>query len=387
MHEYKECAPNFYDNDLSAKWYFDFYAFSLRFKKVKRHRVWIPKQGDLEFRLLRAEVMMKNINDQLKKGLVVNDMPKPKAKKASKPVLQPSPESASGLLLQIAIENPNNVSDKQISAFKTAINNFREFLETKGKQANNYELLIEDDIHEYSSYLQKEKKLMPRTVNNNFDSLKNLSKILVERKKVTKNIFEPIKTLKEADSDRHEAYSDFEQRLIEDELKQADMLMFYATRFVYYGFIRPKELRSLKVGDIDFRKGSIMVKAGNAKNQRRIPVPIVRPLQDIILEMGLHQKPSGWYVFGKNLITCDIQASKNEYINRHNVTVKRLGIYRKDITTFYAWKHTGNVNAFLSGVEIWTLKEMNRHWSISETENYLRKLGLILKKEAVKLKW
>lgn len=387
VHDYKECEPNFHENDLSKRWYFDFYAYSKRYKKVKRHRIWIPKKGDLAFRLLRAESMMKNINDQLKKGMVVNDMPKPKAKKASKPVLQPSPESALGLLFQIAIENPNNVSDKQISAYKTAINNFSEFLDNKEKQAYNYELLSVEDAFEYLSYLQKDKELMPRTINNNFDSLKHLSNILVDRKKVSKNIFDSIKSLKEADSDRHEAYSEFEQRLIEEDLKESDMRLFFATRFVYYAFIRPKELRTLTVGDIDFRKGSIMVKAGDSKNQRRIPVPIVQPLQDIILKMGLHQKPSGHFVFGKDLATCDVQASKNEYLNRHNAAVKKLGIYRKEITTFYAWKHTGNVIAFLAGVDIWTLKEMNRHWSIVETEGYLRKLGLILKREAVKLKW
>lgn len=81
VHDYKECEPNFHGNDLTKRWYFDFYAYSKRFKKIKRHRIWIPKQGDLTFRILKAEAMMRNINIQLKKGMVVDDIPKPIEKK------------------------------------------------------------------------------------------------------------------------------------------------------------------------------------------------------------------------------------------------------------------------------------------------------------------
>ena len=42
----------------------------------------------------------------------------------------------------------------------------------------------------------------------------------------------------------------------------------------------------------------------------------------------------------------------------------------------YGWKHTGNVDSFLAGVDPYDLMRQNRHHSLEQTMNYLRSMGL-----------
>ncbi len=385
MHPYKECSPNFYDNDLSKKWYFDFYAYSKRYKKVKRHRVWIPKVGELRFRILRAESMMREINEKLKKGYFVDDLKEP-IKKPAKKTQKPDLKTAIGVLREISHINPANVSQKSLTAYKTSIDKFEKFLKSKGLENYPFSLLNHNHVLEFCDLLRD--KLAPKTVNNNVYNLLDLNKHALKRGLCQTNIFEGYEKLNVPESDRHKAYDDFQKKLIEDYLLENDIKLYYLTRFVFYLFIRPQtELRAMKISDIDFRKGSVMVWAGTAKNRKRIPIPINDSLKDIMLKMELYRYPRDWYVFGKDLKPSATQAPKNEYSNLHKKHLKDLGIYVKDETTVYAWKHTGNVCAFLNGVDIWTLKELNRHWSIQQTEDYLRGLGLILKSQVKNLSW
>jgi len=386
MHPYKECSPNFYNEDITKKWYFDFYAYSKRYKKVKRHRVWIPKKGDLRFRLLRAESMMREINEKLKKGYFVDDLKEP-INKAPKPTKKPDLKTAIGVLEQVVSLNPANVSNKSISAYNTAIKKFSLFLQSKGLHSYPFSLLSHQIVLEFCDYLRLIQKREPKTINNLIYNLLDLNKHAVKRALCSNNIFEGYEKMTVPESDRHKAYDDYQKDMIEQYLIEHDKNLYFVTRFIFHLFIRTNELRTLKISDIDFRKGSVMVWAGNSKNRKKIPIPINTNLQAILLEMKLHTYPRDFYVFGKDLKPCKEIANINDYLLRHNQALKTLGIYVKNETTLYAWKHTGNVYAFLAGVDIWTLKELNRHWSIVQTEEYLRGLGLILKPQAKNLSW
>jgi integrase len=59
------------------------------------------------------------------------------------------------------------------------------------------------------------------------------------------------------------------------EIKERDPQLWMACCFEYYCFIRPgKELRLLKIGDIDFGRGTIRVNSVNSKTvERRIGIP------------------------------------------------------------------------------------------------------------------
>ena len=66
--------------------------------------------------------------------------------------------------------------------------------------------------------------------------------------------------------------------------------------------------------------------------------------------------------------------SKNIMSNRHRDILKDLNFSPNH--TLYSWKHTGVVKAFLAGINIKSIQLQCRHYSIAETDNYLKSLGL-----------
>ncbi|RFS16833.1 tyrosine-type recombinase/integrase [Emticicia sp. C21] len=60
--------------------------------------------------------------------------------------------------------------------------------------------------------------------------------------------------------------------------------LYLFTRFIFYSFIRPKELLNLQVKDIDLTTRTIKVKSDVSKNKRTETVPILKPLLSLIIE-------------------------------------------------------------------------------------------------------
>lgn len=67
--------------------------------------------------------------------------------------------------------------------------------------------------------------------------------------------------------------------------------------------------------------------------------------------------------------------TRNSVSGHHGEILKLCKLDRKKYS-LYGWKHTGNVDSFLAGVDIYDLMRQNRHHSIAQTEQYLQSMGL-----------
>lgn len=212
--------------------------------------------------------------------------------------------------------------------------------------------------------------------------------VLLQNEYVSHNPFMGyVDNIKVTESDFNHPYSDYEKELIENYLIANEPRLFLFTRFLFYAFIRPKELLQLQVKDIDIRTRTIKIKGEISKNRKTESVPIIKPLLDLILEFKLMQNPSDFYLFGKDLFPSKKQCGANTPTMRHTKAIKDLGIYVERATVLYSWKHTGNIFAYMAGVDIKIIQKINRHASLETTEVYLRKLGLFLDKKAFDSTW
>jgi integrase len=99
--------------------------------------------------------------------------------------------------------------------------------------------------------------------------------------------------------------------------------------------------------------------------------------------MKILEQPSHYYVFGKKDLTPNFERAAINLPNRlHKEILIKLKMYRFKETVLYSWKHTGNINAYLKGMDIKLIQQINGHTSLETTEIYLRKLGLFLDKQA-----
>ena len=139
----------------------------------------------------------------------------------------------------------------------------------------------------------------------------------------------------------------------------------------YYCFIRPgRELRLLKIGDIDCENGLITVQQENAKNKTRQVVTMPQHLIDICREYSIDTEDKSLYVFGKKKIFGDKPISINMLRYRFNQIRDRLNL---PVTyKLYSMKHTGASNLHKSGLSMRELMEQLRHTNLSATQHYLK---------------
>ncbi|MDR3093128.1 MAG: phage integrase SAM-like domain-containing protein, partial [Bacteroidales bacterium] len=99
-------------------------------------------------------------------------------------------------------------------------------------------------------------------------------------------------------------------------LDERDPQLAMACRFEYYCGLRPGyEVRLLRVGDIDFRRGlsKVRIILDNAKTTRRRKVAIPDVFLDYLLAQGIDTYADDWYIFSKHGKPGTIRLGKNNF--------------------------------------------------------------------------
>ena len=160
-------------------------------------------------------------------------------------------------------------------------------------------------------------------------------------------------------------------------IKEKDPQLFLACMIQYYCFIRPgKELRLLKVGDVDLHNGIITVRQENAKNKQRQSVTIPAQLIELLTEYGISEADKDLFIFGKKKKFGNKPVSVNMLrwrFNKHRNTLELPTSYK-----FYSFKHTGASALHMSGISMRELMDHLRHTKLEATQHYVKKhVGII----------
>ena len=157
---------------------------------------------------------------------------------------------------------------------------------------------------------------------------------------------------------------------IKKRLLEVDHSLWLACQFIYFCFIRPGELRLLKIGDIDFDDWKICVRSEVSKNKKQqfVPVPLAfRPALKSLAERAPNE-----FVFFKN--DCTKPLPVNGLLNRFRKVLTELGFGSEH--KLYSWKHTGAVACVRAGTSLKELQIQLRHHSLEEVDKYIRQLGV-----------
>ncbi len=151
-----------------------------------------------------------------------------------------------------------------------------------------------------------------------------------------------------------------------------------AAKMLFYCFIRPAEMRLLRVDCINWQHGTITVPAGISKNKKTGTV-VVPDAFLAALKHYVGAAPGGYYVFGAAQEPGPQPLGLN-YFNRHHA--KALAACQiKGRYAFYSWKHTGAVMAVKAGINLKDLQLQLRHHSLDMVNEYLKDLGVMDSRE------
>ncbi|MBO0951223.1 tyrosine-type recombinase/integrase [Fibrella forsythiae] len=393
---------NDYGGDLSKRWYIVFYALNPDTGKLEMgKRQWCPaKLKTVTARRNWGKLRCQQINHLLTGGYVFDFTP-------AKPA---NPDPVTTSLVNNQLSKPATLLDamERFVTLRERTHRNRTHQTNAGtvarwkqfcahlKETMGLDLSLKAleppttaEINAFSDYIIQARACSNRTRNNLIADLRTLTNGLAERGWLPENCFPKWTRLVEDPSRIHDVYTPEQQRTLTEWLQANDHRLYFLTQFVYYGFLRPIELTRLRVRDVDLANNQIKIHRSDAKGGRKSVgyevIVINHQLQVAIDKMQLHLAQPNDYVFGKDLLTCDVSILRNRVSERHAKALKGAELYNGELT-LYGWKHTGVCNAYRAGADIMWIQKQLRHASLDDTQIYLRSLGLT-PPERIRVEW
>lgn len=346
-------APTLYpkDKDLNKEWFVRYWTKTVPAERLK---VRVPNFPTLAERLTFAQ----NLISQLKKN--------PRTPQAVKDFVQTDKLKLAYELLEI---RKTALEPRTYGSYKSHFNNLNAYC-----IKNKVRSLTSDVANDFLENLVNSGK-HPTTVNSHLTTFNTFFNKLVEKKRIKENPFFECEVLN-AESEAPNFYKLPQVQQLKKYMLDEKPFLWSAVRWIFYQFIRPEELRNLRISDIDFDDWRVKVKSTASKNSKSIWLPIMDGLKDELKPLCLHQKPQNYYVVGSDGLPSPRAVGKNFWRTHHLEMLEKFK-YNTENYKMYGWKHTGVVMAYKAKIDIVEIKLLCRHADISETYNYMRKLGLI----------
>ncbi len=257
------------------------------------------------------------------------------------------------------------------TSYKSKFRYFLKYIKTR-KRGNIFLYRItREDADGFVQYLKNERKLTNKTINEYVVLLKSFFANAKRSGNCNENIFDHHKKLKEFPK-RPRIYSREIIEKIVSVMKEHDAQMYLAIQIMYNCFIRPGELRFLRVSDIDFRNGMIRIPADVSKvgKQRMVVIPdhLLKKISDHI--KGKY--PEDYFIISVKGEPWEKGVGRNYMYNRFVSIKEKVGISNEYI--LYAWKHTGMVELKRSGADWLAVRNQAGHSSLDQTIAYTTEL-------------
>jgi integrase len=379
--------------DVSKHWYILFYVRNPRNNKLERQRIkkGINIYSNAKARYLAADKIMNELKEKLIQGW--------------SPLLDENVIYDDNLEFQTYIKNYRNLKSKN-GTFRYYASKFMDFIKNKLEESTlatyRSKLRLFDAWLEGNSLNQVDVTAINNRVMVKFFTFiieeRKLSKISITKyrqilgqvfnyvKKERKQYLNPCYDLPETNrinDNTPQPIQEYDIVKFKKEILEKDQQLWLAICFEYYCFIRPgKELRLLKVGDLDLGRGTIRINSVNSKTVERvigIPDNFLLELRENESLMGALRKD---YIFSKNGMPGGVALGKNNLRFRFAKIRENMGM--PEMYKFYSWKHTGNVRAEISGISLRDLQFQNGHASSKTTENYLKNKRKISSERIIK---
>lgn len=268
----------------------------------------------------------------------------------------------------------SSIKRRTWQSYKYSLDVFSKWLRESKMEHVSLEFLKPVHMTTFFDTLRSSGNFKNKSINNHAANLGVLFNAAVERELCTKSPLKGYKKLPE-ESGKNYPFSDKQKKELKKKILEKDPDLWLFVKCIYHLFVRPIELLRVQVQHINLKSKQIIIHSDSGKNKKQLPVEIPDSFIEEIKALNLEQYPDNYYLFGLHLKTCPKPYNRNSVTERHTAILKAVGITDSNYT-MYGWKHTGNVDAFLAGVDPYDLMRQNRHHSLEQTMNYLRSLGL-----------
>jgi integrase len=368
-----------YDGDTSKQW-FVFYSFRN------------PKSGKMQrFRIYEGFTTLKTAEEKTQHGLKLADKIRQKllngwspfqdeqkvvyedslqySKVAKKYGRQRQSNKRFDYYTSKWLDQKVGIRPATYTTYKSKLRYFNEFLRWGGIYENDISEFGADHAREFNLWLRKKRKLGNKSINEYNVLMMAFFRYLIDDGLVKENPFSKIKPLK-TEPKKPRIYSNELLTRISKKAARHDPQLLMAIRLIFNCFIRPKELRYLKLENIDLTRGKIIVPASVAKDKEERTVDIPYYILDDFRKFN--KMPQNWYLVSQDNTPGPEMVSRN-FLYRRFVKLKKIIKLPREYK-LYAFKHTGMVELKRSGADWLDVKQQAGHESIDQTIAYTMSL-------------
>ena len=302
--------------------------------------------------------------------------------------------------IDYGISKKTDLKEKSLRDYNSMLNFIKEIAVKTGHSI----LLISDmdrgNILDLLDECARVRKFSNHAYNKYATCLRSILTVCLNYRLIDLNPLRDLKEKEVPESNKYASFTEKEKESIAQHLLKVHPRLFVVMSVVYHTGIRPKEVLSLKIADIDLQNQRITIApvraTSNSKTTNVRRVPINPHLYDLLNSMKLHTFPAHYFVFGSPLApgkgSCGGGSQRNEngvwvtgamrqdYFTPHIVEVSRdtvTKLWKKLIIDglglnkhLYAAKHTGTDDKVDAGMDLSDIQVLYGHKSEAMTARY-----------------
>ncbi|PKH50876.1 integrase [Tenacibaculum sp. Bg11-29] len=257
-----------------------------------------------------------------------------------------------------------------LRAYKSYINNLKEFLKKEKKQDCFVTDFNETLSRDFLDMIFYQRKNSARTHNNYLAFIGIFTRWLIKRRYINVDFTSLLSKIKQNEKKRT-IIPKTERELIFNHLKKTNYHYGVLCQTAFYCLIRRTELTKLKVKDVILSNGIINVPAEASKNRKSQIVTIPLDIMTILAK-HLSKANNSDYLFSADSFKPGSQKGDPKKIS-DTWTKLRKELKFNQTYQWYSLKDTGITNYLQLGIPTIDVKNQARHYSIKQTEEYLPK--------------
>ncbi len=339
-------------------WYIDFLAFDPAEGKMKRKKYMLDNIPTIRERRARSVEIINSLLKLLRTGW--------------SPWVDAS-ASRSYTLLDKALERYEKhleklQREKTRQSYQSRVNILKEYNATLPIPIKYVYQFDKAFISSFLDYIYYDRESSARTRNNYRGWCSSLASFFIEHAWLTDNPAEKIKSIEETPKKR-QPLSTIQLKTLKQHLLEKNPNFLLACMFEYYTFIRPSELCSVTIGDINLKEQTIYISAAVSKNKRDGKVALNNTLIKMLLSLEVFKNHSGCYLFGKKMKPSEHKGDSEQF--RREWLKLRKELHWPSSLQFYSLKDSG-IRDLANSEGIVIARDQARHTDVSTTNKYLK---------------
>lgn len=338
---------------------------------------------EVALRRARARVLVDLLNWWMQAGLTVQRFDEAEAQRrraeAQARGIAPRGHVPLSQALEAALKVKTAGSPEDTTkSYRSVAKLFSAYLVANGWEAMPADQLQRHHVMGYADHCRVDRKASNTTINNNIAILNGMCVWLVDRGYCVVNPCEQIKKLPK-EAKRRRSFTRAEAQTVAAYIRDTDSVLYLALLLEYTCYLRPKEIRLLRVSDIDTSTGVVLVrrasgKSGKLTGDRRPTAPTA--VLDLLRGLVPAGAAQSYYLFGEAGSPAAKPCGHSFFYKRHLAALKKLEAAGELSSivglTWYSWKDTGITEA-LENMPLLAVQDQAGHTSPDMTLRYRAK--------------